>query len=228
METSEKHSAEAKQIIAPARGIFGSRFSAASPDSPQDSPSSHLSLNPLAIIQRYYDPKSELYRILLTHSILVTAKALALARQYGKNHSKAEVDIRFIEEAAMLHDIGIFKCHAPETMCHGSEPYIRHGIIGRKILDNEGYPRHALVCERHTGVGLTRDDVAKQNLALPDRDFMPVTIEEKIICLADKFYSKNPEKLFKQKSLGKIRKNLRKRGKHIVRRFDDLCEEITG
>jgi uncharacterized protein len=158
----------------------------------------------------------------------VTAKALELARHYGKNHSKAKVDLRFIEEAAMLHDIGIFRCHSPEIMCHGSEPYIRHGIIGKRILEEEGYERHALVCERHTGVGLTRKDIAEQNLPLPDRDFMPITIEEKIICLADKFYSKNPKKLFRQKPISKIKKNLKKRGSHIVRRFEDLYEEITG
>jgi uncharacterized protein len=159
---------------------------------------------------------------------MVTAKALQLARDYLENHPKAKVDLAFIEEAAMLHDIGIYRCDAPEIMCVGDEPYIRHGILGREIIEKEGFPRHAVICERHTGVGITREEVIEQDLPLPKRDYMPIAIEEKIICLADKFYSKNPQKLFKEKSLAKIKKNLKKRGAHLVRRFDDLYEEITS
>jgi len=186
------------------------------------------SINPLALIQKYYDPQSELYRILVTHSILVTAKSLQLARGYLDHHPKAKVDLAFIEEAAMLHDIGIFRCHAPEIMCTGAEPYIRHGILGREIIESEGFPKHAVVCERHTGVGLTREEVEQQDLPLPKRDFMPITLEEKIICLADKFYSKKSEKLFMAKSVKKIKSSLKKRGKHFSKRFDNLFDEITS
>jgi uncharacterized protein len=211
----------------PRLGNLASLFSMTSPAEKRKLISNDFSMNPLAIIHKYYDHRSELYRILITHSILVAAKALKLARQYKKNHPKADVDLSFIQEAAMLHDIGIFRCHSPEIMCVGSEPYVRHGIMGRQILEDEGFPRHALICERHTGVGLTREDVIQQELPLPKRDFMPKTVEEKIICLADKFYSKNPEKLFKEKSLSKIKRNLKKRGSHIIRRFEELQAEIT-
>ena len=34
-------------------------------------------------------------------------------------------------------------------------------------------------------------EIEQQNLPLPHRDFLPETIEEKIICYADKFYSKS-------------------------------------
>jgi len=197
-------------------------------ESAQPAPFETRSMNPLALIQKYYDAQSELYPILLVHSILVTAKALHLARNYLDNHPKASVDLAFIEEAAMVHDIGIFRCNAPEIFCTGTEPYIRHGIIGREIIEQEGYPRHAVVCERHTGVGITRDEVIQQELSLPKRDFMPISIEEKIICLADKFYSKKPKRLYKEKSISKIRKSLKKRGAHIARRFDDLYEEIIS
>jgi uncharacterized protein len=228
MDIIKNNLAGMTQVAAPRFGIITGIFSAASPEKIQKPFSKDLSMNPIAIIQKYYDPTSELYRILITHSVLVTAKAIALARLYSKNHRKAKIDVEFIEEAAMLHDIGIFRCHSPEILCVGSEPYIRHGIIGRKILEDEGHPRHALVCERHTGVGLTREDVIEQDLPLPERDFMPLSIEEKIICLADKFYSKNPERLFKEKSFRKIEKALKKRGSHIARRFEKLYEEITG
>jgi uncharacterized protein len=194
----------------------------------QPAPFEARSMNPLALIQKHYDPESELYRILLVHSILVTAKALRLARDFLENHPKTSVDLSFIEEAAMVHDIGIFRCNAPEILCTGTEPYIRHGIIGREIIEQEGYPRHAVVCERHTGVGITRDEIIQQELSLPKRDLMPISIEEKIICLADKFYSKKPKRLYKEKTIGKIRKSLKKRGARITRRFDDLYEEIIS
>ena len=36
-----------------------------------------------------------------------------------------------------------------------------------KMLDSEGLPQHALVCERHIGVGLTMEDIRLQKLPLP-------------------------------------------------------------
>ena len=52
-------------------------------------------------------------------------------------------------------------------------------------------PRHALVCERHTGTGITVSDIRDQHLPLPLRDFSPVSVEEQLICYADKFFSKS-------------------------------------
>ena len=77
----------------------------------------------------------------------------------------------------MLHDIGIYQCDAPSIHCHGSEPYLRHGPIGGDLLRQEGYERHARVAERHTGTGLP--------------GYEPETLEEQIVCYADKFYSKS-------------------------------------
>jgi uncharacterized protein len=101
------------------------------------------------------------------------------------------LDRDFLEEAAMLHDIGIRWCHAPSILCMGEQPYIRHGLIGGKILREEGLPRHARVCERHTGTGLTREQITRQQLPLPEEDFSPETMEEQLVCYADKFYSKS-------------------------------------
>jgi uncharacterized protein len=80
-----------------------------------------------------------------------------------------------------------------------------------------------LVCERHTGAGISRDDVIRQALPLPVRDHLPVSLEEKIICLADNFYSKTPHKLFREKKLGKIQKKMEKWGPETAARFEELC-----
>lgn len=181
-------------------------------------------MNPLLIIQKYYAPQGELYRLLVTHSVLVTKKALDLAADFQKRRPQAEVNMAFIYEAAMLHDIGIFRCEAPEILCTGSEPYIRHGLLGREILEAEGWPRHALVCERHTGAGISQQDVLQQQLPLPQRDYLPESLEEKIICLADRFYSKTPHKLFHEKKLHKVHQKMQVWGPEVVKRFESLCD----
>ena len=117
----------------------------------------------------------------------------------------------------MLHDIGICRCDAPGIQCFGHEPYIRHGLIGGEMLRAEGLPRHARVCERHTGAGLTKAEIIRQSLPLPHQDFLPETMEEQVICYADKFYSKtHPER---EKSYETARKSLEKFGEDGLRRF---------
>ena len=82
--------------------------------------------------------------------------------------------------------------------------YICHGYLGGQILQKEGLPKHALICERHVGVGITRQDILQHQLDLPARDMIPQTIEEIVICFADLFYSKDALKLEKEKSITKI------------------------
>ena len=126
-----------------------------------------------AIIDKYYPDDDELRRLLLKHSRQVAARCQKILKQ----HPELPVDSQFVEEAAMLHDIGIRWCYAPSIFCYGSEPYIKHGPIGGRLLREMGYERHARVCERHTGTGLP--------------GFEPETLEEQLVCYADKFYSKS-------------------------------------
>jgi len=139
-----------------------------------------------SIIDKYYPSENELRRILMLHSRQVADRCLLIA----KKHPELRLDTEFLEEAAMLHDLGIFRTNAPGIQCFGPEPYIRHGIIGGEILRTEGWERHARVCERHTGTGLTAWDIEQQQLPLPFKDFMPEELEEQVVCYADKFYSK--------------------------------------
>ncbi len=117
----------------------------------------------------------------------------------------------------MLHDIGIFKCDAAGIQCFGTEPYICHGRIGAELLRSEGFPRHARVCERHTGAGITKAQIIAQNLPLPQQDFLPETMEEKVICYADKFFSKTH--LDREKTIEQAEKSLSKFGEEGVLRF---------
>lgn len=174
-------------------------------------------MDPLKLIDKYYDNNLPLKDILLKHSLLVTEKALTIAR----NHPELNADTAFIAEAAMLHDIGIFLTDAPSIKCYGEKPYICHGYLGRELLDKEGFHRHALVCERHTGTGLSLEEIKRQELPVPLRDMRPVSIEEQIICFADKFFSKSGSQ--KEKSVEKIIKGLDKYGIDSVNQFTCWC-----
>ena len=85
-----------------------------------------------AIILKYYKEDSDLFRSLWIHSECVMQKALRCAK-----YCTLDIDIDFVAEAALLHDIGIFRCNAPDIYCVGDLPYICHGIEGRKILEQE-------------------------------------------------------------------------------------------
>ena len=165
------------------------------------------------IINKYYPEDNELCHILLVHSRAVADKALAIADR----HPELSLDRQFIEEAAMLHDIGIVRCNAPGIQCFGTEPYICHGRIGAEMLRAEGFPRHARVCERHTGAGITRSQIIAQKLPLPQQDFLPETMEEKVICYADKFFSKSH--LDEEKTVEQAIASLSKFGEEGVARF---------
>ncbi len=173
-------------------------------------------MSPLELIDKYC-LEERLRHILLVHSRAVADKALAIAR----NHPELQADEQFIEEAALLHDIGIVRVNAPAIACVGTEPYICHGILGAEILRAEGLERHALVCERHTGTGLTLQQIIAQQLPLPHRDMQPVSIEEQIICFADKFFSKT--RLESEKSAEQARRSLEKFGEEGLVKFDAWC-----
>lgn len=177
-----------------------------------------MNMNPLEIIDKYYPEAGELKHILLTHSRSVADKALQIAERHPELH----LDKEFLYEGAMVHDIGIFLTNAPDIFCFGDKPYICHGYLGADLMKAEGYPRHALVCERHTGAGLTLQRIVEQNLPIPHRELVPVSLEEQVICFADKFYSKT--KLDKEKSVEKARKSLEKHGEDGLARFDRWCE----
>ena len=155
----------------------------------------------ISIINKYYPNDDSLRQLLLKHSRQVADRCLQIARK----HKELPVDIQFLEEAAMLHDIGIFKCDAPSIFCKGTETYIKHGPIGGDLLRAEGFPRHARVAERHTGTGLP--------------GYEPETLEEQIVCYADKFYSKSsPDRV---RTVAEAAQSLEKFGAAGVRKFLD-------
>jgi len=177
-------------------------------------------MNPIDIIGKYYDRNTMAYKILICHGKHVAKKALDAA----KNVSSLNPDLDFIRDAAMLHDIGIFLTNTPKLGCTGRHPYICHGYLGRNILEKRGMLNLALVCERHVGVGITPEDIRQYHLPLPERNMAPVSIEEQIICYADKFYSKNNDLIPKEKSVEDIKLGLEQYGHDKVARFQSWVD----
>ncbi|MFC2154598.1 TIGR00295 family protein [Candidatus Altiarchaeota archaeon] len=102
------------------------------------------------------------------HCLAVTELALEIANKIRENGH--DVDLEFVESAALLHDIGRSKTHDVE-----------HGVVGAEILKD--YPAYARVCECHLGAGIDRGEA--ESIGLPARDYFPESLEEKIITHAD-------------------------------------------
>ncbi len=105
------------------------------------------------------------------HSIKVANKGLEIANKI----TKEKVNKNLVEIGGLLHDIG-------RSLTHG----FNHGLVGGNILRERGFPEKICrICETHILGGLDKDDA--RVLGLPEQNFIPLTIEEKIICLADKY-----------------------------------------
>ena len=168
------------------------------------------------LFNKYYGDNPQLKRIVTIHSEQVAKKALEICK--AKN---LPLDPKDVFCAAMLHDIGVVKCKAPDIYAFGTLPYIQHGIEGRKILEKHGLFKYASICDTHTGSGITSQSIKKNKLPLPEKDFLPQTLLEKLICYSDKFFSKSHD-LTKEKSIDEIIIQMRKFGEDSLKRFMDL------
>ncbi len=160
---------------------------------------------------RKYSNNKENFNAVLNHSRAVQKLALEIAEEIKKNH---DVDINLIKIGSLLHDIGRFKCY--------KENSIRHGVVGGEILIKEGLKKYARIAETHIGVGITKEDIEKQGLNLPLKDFVPETIEEKIIAYADNLIF-GKERGVIQKVIERFKKEL---GEDYVERVINLHNEI--
>lgn len=173
-----------------------------------------------SIIDRYYPAGTPLRDIYMRHCRAVAHEAISIARA-----KVLELEPAVVEAAAMLHDIGITATFAPSIHCHGAAPYITHGVIGADMLRAEGVDEcFARVAERHTGSGLTADEILQAGLPLAPRDYLPETLLERLICYADKFYSKSGD--MKRKDMASVLRQMERFGPGSLRRFEALVSEF--
>jgi uncharacterized protein len=109
----------------------------------------------------------------VSHIKKVTEKALEIGKKLKENGYR--VDLELLETGGYLHDIG-------RSVTHG----VWHGFESSRIVKELGFSEPVVkLVERHMGAGITAEEAAK--LGLPRRDFIPQTLEEKILSYADKF-----------------------------------------
>ena len=117
------------------------------------------------------------FDIVLEHVLAVKNVSLIIAKEIKKRKHKVDLDL--IKTGSLLHDIGRFK-YPP-----WNKKMIRHGYWGGQILRKEGLLKEAKIAERHLGAGISKEEIIKGKLHLPKKDFLPKTIEEKIIAYVD-------------------------------------------
>ncbi|AIJ05960.1 hypothetical protein JH146_1117 [Methanocaldococcus bathoardescens] len=105
------------------------------------------------------------------HCLAVSEYAYELALAIRNNGYS--VDVELVRLGGLLHDIGRSKTHG-----------IEHGVVGAEILRELGFDEKlALIAERHIGAGITKEEAIE--LGLPPKDYVPITLEEKIVAHAD-------------------------------------------
>ena len=108
----------------------------------------------------------------VNHCLAVADFALEISFKLKAKGS--QVDLKLVEIGGLLHDIGRSKTHA-----------VDHSLVGAKIAENLGLPQNVVnIIKRHVGAGITEEEA--EELGWPKDNYMPQTLEEKVVCYADK------------------------------------------
>ncbi|MCJ7572164.1 MAG: HDIG domain-containing protein [Candidatus Thermoplasmatota archaeon] len=143
----------------------------------------------------------------INHCIAVRDMAVKIAK-------KADANIELVEAGSLLHDIGRSKTHG-----------IHHAIEGVKIVKKLNLDESIIrIIERHIGAGLLSEDAKK--LGLPMKDYMPVSLEEKIVCHADNLVNgskRPPVEIEVEKALTKGHKDYAIRLVNLHKELSEIC-----
>lgn len=139
--------------------------------------------------------------------------ALAISENSKRKGHPTNIDIDAVFLGALLHDIGRSKTHG-----------IGHAVAGAKIAIENGLDEKIIkIIERHIGAGIPKEE--SSGLGLPEKDYMPVTIEEKIVAHADNLIFGKNNGTIEELILNLRRKKLDER---IIQRFVELNNEISS
>ncbi|WP_433212643.1 HD domain-containing protein [Microtetraspora malaysiensis] len=164
-------------------------------------------------------PTRDAFELVYTHCEIVWGIAEQLLARDG-----LAVDADLVRAGCLLHDIGVYRLYDEDGVLDQAG-YLRHGVLGHDLLREEGLPEEiARFCSRHTGVGLTSDDVCEQGLPLPPADYVPETGEEELVMYADKFHSKTDPPTFV--SAASYATRVRRFGAAKATIFASMCERF--
>jgi len=147
----------------------------------------------------------------IRHCIAVSNLAVRIAETCRRKGLK--VDLNLVRIGALLHDVGRSKTHS-----------VHHPIVGAEIARSLNLPESIIrIIKRHIGGGITAEEAVK--LGWPVEDYLPETIEEKIVTYADK--------LIEGERVVPIEKTIREFSRKLgmnhpsIKRIIDLHKEIT-
>ncbi|MDW7731293.1 MAG: TIGR00295 family protein [Methanolobus sp.] len=107
----------------------------------------------------------------IAHCLAVSSFATCIGKELSSRGE--DLDLELIEIGGLLHDLGRAKTHG-----------IRHAVEGARMAEERKLdPRLVRIIKRHIGAGITPEEAIK--FGLPEDDYMPRTMEEKIIAHAD-------------------------------------------
>jgi uncharacterized protein len=142
-------------------------------------------------LHQRHAPTAAALELVYTHCQIVGAVAGQLLAASGFAANAA-----LVRAGCLLHDVGVYPLYDEAGRLDYAN-YIRHGVLGYQLLRAEGLPE--VICRfasHHTGVGLTRDDVVRQELPVPPADYLADTAEETVVMYADKFHTKSTPPAF--------------------------------
>ncbi len=144
-------------------------------------------------------------RSIIEHVCTVHSIAMEMARRSG-------ADLKLVSAGALLHDIGRSRTQG-----------LFHVVEGARIAKDRRLPDALVkIIQRHVAAGFTPEEA--KELGLPDGEYMPTTLEEKIICHADNLV-KGPDGVQTlEEASGEV---LRKGHEVTVRRMRIMHEELS-
>ena len=121
---------------------------------------------------------------IVKHCQTVAMVATLLAEEFEQKGY--QVDLKAVVAGALLHDIGRSRIQT-----------VRHGTEGAGIVEREGADRKVVeIIQRHVGAGISPEEARR--LGLPDLDYIPRTLEERIVCFADKLVDSDNVRPFEE------------------------------
>jgi uncharacterized protein len=146
----------------------------------------------------------------IAHCMAVTKLSLEIANLLKEKG--IPIDFELVEIGALLHDIGRSVTHT-----------VQHAVLGAKIAKSASLPDSVVsIIRRHVGGGITTSEA--ESLGWPKDVYVPITIEEKVVCYADKLIE-NGEQVPIDVTIRKLSKEMKYEAAERVRKLHD---EMTG
>ncbi len=149
----------------------------------------------------------------ISHCVAVADLAVETAKQLEEKGLTIDVDL--VEVGALLHDLGRSKNHT-----------VDHAIIGAQMAQTLGLPESVIrIMKRHVGAGISAGEAAK--IGWPKDTYMPQTLEEKVVCYADKLIDHGKRKPI-ETEITKLQKENKREAAERVRKLYDEITTLLG